>query len=238
MFNQIEVSSVINEPSVFISGSVQNLAQAKSYAAQFNTAKYDLEFSRENIKVITKADAIANTVLTAVVMSLIVVLGCAILIVLFKHLGLAISLSMILATLFFIIILQAIPGIVIADLAFAAMAISFIVGVLQSVYLLNNMKKEYALGKKLPLSVKFGFNKSYSFMLDVFAMLAVPSFIMFLFGNTIIKSFGTVLFVGLIFYTFFAILINKVFAEWYTKINSKNAKKYGFKREANINELS
>ena len=238
LFNQISVSETIDLDSVFISGSVQNLAQAKAYAAQFNAAKYDLEFTRENIEVVTPAQATANKVLTAVVMSLIVVLGCVLLITMFKHLGLAISLSMILASLTYLILLQAIPGIFVADVAFVAMAIAFSVGIFMSAYMLNNMKKEYALGKKLPLSIKFGFNKSYAFMLDIFALLVVPSIIMFLFGNVILKSFGTVLLIGLIIYTFFAILINKVFANWYTKINSKDAKKYGFKREANINELS
>ena len=101
-----------------------------------------------------------------------------------------------------------------------------------------NMKKQYALGKKLPASVKFGFLNSYAFMLDIFALLVVPAFVMFLFPNTVISSFGTVLLIGLIVYTFFAILINKVFANWYVNINSKKAEKYGFKREANINELS
>ncbi len=238
LFQQINVSETIDLESVFISGNVQNLEQAKTYAAQFNAAKYDLEFTRENISVITKAQAVANTILTAVVISLIVVLGCALLIALFKNLGLVVSLSMILATLTFIILLQAIPNIYVADISFGAIVLAFIVGVYQSIYMLKNMKKEYAAGKKIPLSIKFGFNKSYAFMLDVFALLVVPAFVMFLFGNKTINSFGTVLFIGLIIYTLFAIVINKVFVNWYSKINSKNAKKYGFKREANVNELS
>ena len=236
-FTRITVSEAIDMDSVFISGGIENLQQAKLYAAQFNVAKYDLEFEVSNIDVITRAEAIANTVLTAIVMALILVLGCALLIALFKHLGLAISLSMIMATLTYIILLQAIPGIVVADSAFGAMAIAYFVGLFQSVYMLNNMKKQYALGKKLHASVKFGFLNSYAFMLDIFALLIVPAFVMFLFPSVGIKSFGTVLLMGLIIYTFFAILINKVFANWYVNINSKDAKKYGFKREANVNEL-
>lgn len=235
---QITVQETIDLESVFISGGVETLAQAKAYAAQFNAAKYDLEFDLTNVEVITRAEAVANTVLTAVVMGLILVLGCALLIALFKHLGLVTALSMFLATLTYIILLQAIPNLYVLDMSFGAMAIAFLVGVYQSYYLLNNMKKQYALGKKIHASIKFGFKNSYAFMLDIFAMFVVPAFVLFLFPNRIVKSFGSVLMVGLIVYTFFAILINKVFATWYTRINSKNEKKYGFKREANINELS
>ncbi len=238
LFNTISVSNTINEQEVFISGSVENLTQAKVFAAQFNSAKYDFEFTRQNVEVITKGEAVANIVLTAVIMTLIFALLVALLIVLFKNLGLVAAFSMLLATLVYILLLQAIPNIVVADISFAAMVIALIAGVLQTYIMLNNMKKGYAMGKKVPASVKYGFTKSYALMLDIFALLFVSGFIMFLINNPFIKSFGTVLMIGAVCYTFFAILINYVFAKWLVNISIKEPSKYGFKREANINELS
>ena len=95
-------------------------------------------------------------------------------------------------------------------------------GVFMTYNMFNNISKEYASGKRIPASIKFGFKKSYALMLDIFAVTFVAGFIMLLLCPPAISSVGAVVTIGSVVYTFFAILINKVFADWYARIEGKN----------------
>lgn len=241
-FNSLSVSEKWTESSVFIPTNSTNETQAKAYAAQFNVANYSFNFTRltteDIINVIDQNKVTTNIVFTSIIMGVIFLLGTALLCVKFRYLGLTASLSMFIASLIYIFLMQAIPNVHISDASFGGMALTYLMGVFMTYYMFNNFAREYANGKRLPASVKFGFTKSYGLMLDVFSVTFVAGFIIMLICPSAISSVGAVVAIGSVVYAFFAILVNKLFADWYVRINGKDAKKYGFKREANVNELS
>jgi len=238
LFTSISCSSSMDQPSVFISGNMTNLAQAYNYASKINSARYDFEFVKVNEKIITKHEARVNSIMMICVFVLIFLALCLVVCGMFKALGLVASLSMLLATLTYVVLLQAIPGIILTTSSIICLAIPMMLGFMLTIYMFNNMKKEYAMGKKIPASVNFGFKKSYAKMIDACVLGLIPSIVLMIVGSLSLNSIGYVLTLGIVLYGFFSIVINKWFTNWYVNINGIHHKSYGFSREAHINELS
>lgn len=238
LFTSINVQGEMDQQSVFISGNMTNLAQANEYASKMNAARFSLDFTKVGEKIVTKEEARVNSIMTIGIFVVTLIILTAVMYALFKKFGLVSSFVMLMATLTYIILLQAIPGIMLTTTSIPCMLLPLLFGYALSLYMLNNMKKEFALGKKIPASISFGFSKSYVKMLDFAVLAIIPAVVLMIVGTATLNSIAYVISLGILIFTFFAIVINKWFAGWYVNINSKQNNDYGFKREAHINELA
>lgn len=214
------------------------LDSAKSYASQIMSSKYDVSFTEINTTTYTKADANRNVITLICLVVGLFILCSAILIGLFKKLGLVGMLIMFIGLLLQILLLQAVPETVFTFTTGAMFAslLTMVLGALSVYMFFDKMHKEYKMGKVLYASVKFGYNKAWASVLDLFLVLLIPSIITYFFGTYLVKQFAMALICGLVVYGVVTIVITKFFTKWLTYIAFKNAD-YGFKREANINEL-
>jgi len=218
--------------------SAPTLDSAKSYASQIMSSKYDVSFTEISTITYTKADANRNVITLISLVVGLFVLCSVILIGLFKKLGLIGILILFIGLLLQILLLQAIPETVFTFTTSAMFAslLTMVLGALSIYIFFDKMHKEYKLGKVLYASVKFGYNKAWTTVLDLFLVLLVPSIVTYFFGTYLVKQFALALICGLVVYGTITIVLTKFFTKWLTYIAFKNAD-YGFKREAHINEL-
>ena len=101
----------------------------------------------------------------------------------------------------------------------------------------EKMKNEYAVGKKIHASVKFGFKKCFAFVLDSMALISVIMFSLLFLGTYSIQQIVASGLIGLVCYGLSSLLLGYVFAKLYVDINPTKAIKFGFKREEHIDEL-
>ena len=215
-----------------------SLDAAKSYASQIMSSKYDVSFEELSTKTYSKTDANRNVITLIALVLGVFVLCSVVLIGMFKKLGLVGMLVMIIGLLLQILILQAIPETVFTFTTGAMFAslLAMVIGALSLYLIFDKMHKEYKLGKILQASVKFGYNKIWATILDIFVIILVPSIISYFVGGYFVKQFALAMIVGLFIYGLVSVVLTKFFTKWLTYIAYKNID-YGFKREAHVNEL-
>lgn len=215
-----------------------SLDSAKNYASQIMSSKYDFTFQEINSITYTKDVANKNVITLISLVVGVFVLCSIILIGLFKKLGLVGALTLFVGLLLQILLLQAIPETVFAltSTAMFASLLALVLGALSVYMFYDKMHKEYKMGKVLYASVKFGYNKMWATVLDLFVLLLAPSIVTYFVGTYMVKQFALAFICGLVVYGVVTIVLTKFFAKWMTYISVKN-KDYGFTREAHVDEL-
>ena len=230
--------SLTNANSAYVGIVTSSLDTANSYASQILAAKYDMSFEEIDSVEYTTADAKANVVKMLVLSLGLFVVIAVLLIALFRKLGLIGTFIMFISLLLQILLLQAVPENVFTftGLSLLASLLAMAVGAVTLFVMFNNMHKEYKNGKILSASVKFGYSKSWAKMIDMYVLLLVPTILAYAFGSFVVKQFAMAFICGLAVYGIITIVLTKFMTKWLTYICFKN-KDYGFKREANVNEL-
>lgn len=231
----VSVSSAITQDYIFI--TLSSLDLAKSYGSTIVASKFDYSFTEISTSTVTAKQALINTICSISVAVAFVGLGVALLIVLNKKLGLIGSFVLCFATIMHIVLFQAIPNLIFSSYTFAGFVLTFVLGLFATLFLFNSMHNEYKIGKKLYASVKFGFDKSFAKIIDMFVITLLVSVMFFAFGSYELKGFAIALTLGSVVYALCILLLNKWFSGWYLVLNPTDNKKYGFIREENVNEL-
>ena len=217
-------------------GSGATLDQANYYASEIVCSKYDLSFEENGVTTFSKEDAKRNVIMAVCLTAGLFAICVAILCIVFKKLGLVGSLVMLMALLLQIILLQAVPIFVLTGPSLFASLLCMIIGAMSIYLMFNKMHAEYKMGKILYASVKFGYDKIWLNIFDMYLVLLFPSVITYFFGSYFVKQFAMALICGLSVWSFSTLLFTRSFSRWFTNISFKN-KDYGFKREAHVDEL-
>ena len=230
--------SVSGSNKSYVGITVANLDVAKSYASQIMSAKYNLSFDNVGTTTITQADAQRNTIVAICLTVGVLLLSCIVLCAVFKKLGLVGSFILLIGTLLYILVLQAVPesAFVMTIPAFFASLTCIALSALMIFLILSAMHNEYKQGKILFASVKFGYNKIWLKVLDFFVVMLVVALVTLFAASYFASQFAMALLVGLVVLGFSVLLFTKFFTIWFSNITYKN-KDYGFKREAHVNEL-
>ena len=146
----------------------------------------------------------------------------------YGDLGIVADISILFGVAFNIFVLQALPFTTssIAGVigSFAGMAIL----VLCHIIYLNKVKSEFYPLKKLQLSARTGFKKSWLKNLDICAITFLASVTLALWGIPYVSTFGVSLAIGAFIALFNTIVMFKDFVTWYVCINTKNYKRVKF----------
>ncbi len=146
----------------------------------------------------------------------------------YGDLGIVADLSILFGVAFNIFVLQALPFTTssIAGVigSFAGMAIL----VLCHIIYLNKVKSEFYSLKKLQLSARTGFKKSWLKNLDICAITFLASVTLALWGIPYVSTFGISLAIGAFIALFNTVVMFKDFVTWYVCINTKNYKRVKF----------
>ena len=239
-FFTLKVSNHITNNFLFISSSNGSMQKddAIDLAIQVSTGSFETELSingdvydisassgSESLLGITIAGAVA-------IAFIIIIFG-----VVYKELGLMAILSILLfvgSTLFF---MQAIPVITLSVGSLGAVLAGVILITSLHIILLEKIKSEYQLGKKLKTSIKTGYKKCVALVSEICGSIAIISTVMYFVCHGAMKSFSMIMIacsiLSLIITLFFTYHLN-----WsYSIFNPSNAKRVNFTREENVDEI-
>ena len=167
----------------------------------------------------------------------LILAGLIFFVIRYRELGLmaCVSISLFVGlTLFF---LQAIPIVETLLSAVIGVILSLILIFASHIIVFEKIRKEYALGKKIPASVKFGFKKSYISVVDFSVIVFVIGLLGYFVGVGQFQIFAMTLIVGSILSVLISLLVTKVLIDCYVVFNKTNAKRLNFVREEEIDEI-
>ena len=206
-------------------------------ASKILCTKYNFSFEQLSKTVVEKNVAQRNLLLSGIISAVLVIVCFVILIAKFKALGLVNALSLFIGLLIQIIMLQAVPVMKLTPSSLIASVMIFVLTFVLNYIYLSKIAHEYAQGKKINSSFKFGYQKSYMTMVEAFVATLVASIVFYIFGSSMVRYFAMALIIGSIIYGLCDLLVSYGFNKMCVNINGHNAKKYGFRREANVDEL-
>ena len=171
--------------------------------------------------------------LTYVIVTLLVsfVIISLFMIIRYRDLGLLSVFTSLINIVLYLFFLQALPIVTLTLSGIIGCAFGFVATILCHIIIFENIKKEYKLGRKIPLAFKLGFKNSLLKVVDISAVLTIMALVLYFIGYQIIKSFAIGLFLGGILSIFSSLVVTKSFTKWYLPLNSTNAKHLNLKRE-------
>lgn len=223
------VQAVISDGSAVITGQ-RNFEEADKLASTIRIGGLKLELQELRSSVVGAqlgSDAIRTSLLAAVVgFALVVIFMIAV----YYVPGIAASLSLALYTALMIILLDAfevtltLPGI-------AGIILSIGMAVDANVIIFARIREELATGKTVQSSIKIGFSKALSAILDGNITTLIAAAVLALKGTGTIKGFAQTLALGIILSMFTALLVTKFILNALHALGVQSPKAYGVAKE-------
>lgn len=211
--------------------SLKTEAAANTYAINVMMSSLDVSLKLVENSVTTSAFGMDALKYVMIALAIALVVMIVLLIVRYKALGLISLLSIALSFVLYTILIQSYPMICMSNAGLLGFVLGMSLIIFGHVIVFEKIKKEYAQGKTIPLSVKLGFKGSLVNVLDMVAIPAIVSAVMFIAGTEMIKELAITLLTGSILTLFICLVMTRVFVKWYTVINNKNAAALGLKKE-------
>lgn len=158
------------------------------------------------------------------------------LIILYRELGLMAGLSLLLYVGVMLLLIQSISIITIGVESLGAVLLGLILIAIFNVMILEKVKEDFAIGKKLNVSVKSGYKKSVNLIADISGILVIISLISFFICTGMLKSFMLTLLTGTLVACILSLFISYQLFTSYVVFNSNNGKRVNFVREEEVND--
>lgn len=146
----------------------------------------------------------------------------------YGDLGIVADISILFGVAFNIFVLQALPFTTSSIAGVIGSFVGMAILVLCHIIYLNKVKSEFYSLKKLQLSARTGFKKSWLKNLDICAITFLASVTLALWGIPYVSTFGVSLAIGAFVALFNTVVMFKDFVTWYVCINTKNYKRVKF----------
>ena len=232
------VSAVITDGNAIITMGSGDVAEAQQLASTIRIGglKLELEELRSNVVgAQLGSEAIHSSLIAAAVgFALVVVFMIAV----YYICGLAASLALCLYAELMVILLYAfeatltLPGI-------AGIILSVGMAVDANVIIFARIREELATGKTVQSSVKIGFNKALSAILDGNITTFIAAIVLYFMGSGTIRGFSITLMLGIILSMLTALFVSKFLLNVFYALGVQNEKVYGVAKEKKtINFLS
>ena len=156
----------------------------------------------------------------------------------YRDLGLISMLTSFVNAVLYMFLLQTFPSnfFVLTLAGIVGIMLGFLLTILCHIVVFEKIRKEYSLGRKIPLAIKLGFKDSLFEVVDICSIGAISSVILYLVGTVGLKSFAVTLLVGSVLAIVSSLLLTRAFTTWYLPINYQNEKRLALKKENGSNE--
>ena len=227
------VNAVITDGNAIITMGSGGAAEAERLASTIRIGglKLELEELRSNVVgAQLGSEAIHSSLIAAVVgFALVVVFMIAV----YYISGLAASLALCLYAELMVILLYAfeatltLPGI-------AGIILSVGMAVDANVIIFARIREELATGKTVQSSVKIGFSKAFSAILDGNITTFIAAVVLYFMGSGTIKGFSITLMLGIVISMFTALFVTRFLINALYAVGVQNEKAYGVGKEKKI----
>lgn len=234
----LTASGTITTGSTFISGSNMNdYDSANEFALKILSGSFDTNLKMLSSTTISASLGKNAILLGSIAVCVAIVVIMILLVVMYGDFGFLADFALIVFAIIYLFLLQSVPTVQLTLAGFAGLLLSISLLVISFVVTFQKIKGEYAQGKKIPMSVKNGFNNAIAPVADLHATSAIAAFILWLVGSGTIKSFALIFLLGTIVSAFVSLWVVRRFVKIYLPLNSTKPKKLRLKREAHVDEI-
>ncbi len=223
------VESVINDGKAQISGGFETFEEADELAAGIRIGALPLELKEIQSQVVGAQlglDAIESSLLAGAIGFGLVVLF---MLVFYRLPGLAASIALIfylvlmLVTLNVMDVTLTLPGV-------AGIILNIGMAVDANVIIFTRIKEELARGKSVQSSIKLGFDKALSAIIDGNVTTLIAAAVLYVKGSGTVKGFATTLAIGIVLSMFTALFITKLILNAMYVLGVDDVKYFGTER--------
>ena len=223
------VQSEITNGEAVISGmGTFEAADRLASTIRIGGLKLELEELRSNVVGAQLGEEAISSSLKAATIGLIIII--ALMIIVYYVPGFAAGLALLLYTSLIIILLEALdvtltlPGI-------AGIILSIGMAVDANIIVFARIREELKTGKTIPSSIKTGYKKALSAILDVNLTTLIAAAVLYMLGTGPIKGFAVTLAIGILLSMFTALFVTKWLMNALFAIGFKSMKLYGVAKE-------
>ena len=153
------------------------------------------------------------------------------LIILYRGLGLAADLSLLILVIAATFIMAEIPGLQLTLPGVIALLFSFVLAADANVIIFRRIREEFAAGRTIVAAAQAGQHRGIAPIVDAHVAIALLAVGLWIFGGTVVQSFGILLFLGAALSLFGALAVTRLMIRLFLPINSTSEKFYNVKRE-------
>ncbi len=233
------IKKEITSGSTFLANSSATTENAlNAYALNVYMGSFDVKLTLKESSV--NSPALGKNIGFAIALGMLIafVLVNLFMCIRYRDLGLISMLTSIINAVLYLFFMQALPNsfFVLTLSGIFGIVIGYMMTVLCHVVIFEKIRKEYSLGRKIPLSFKLGFKDSLFNIVDISSMGAIASVVLYLIGTTGLKSFAVTLLIGSVLSIVSSLLLTRLFTTWYLPLNNTNASHLALKKEAKNDE--
>ena len=237
LFSAPTVEAAIAGGKTFISGSMDTYEQAEDFATQILSGTFSLELSLLENTVVSATlgvDAIKYGLIAGIVALILIF---AFMVWRYKMMGVIASIALCFYVILMLFFLQALPFVQLTLAGIAGIILSIGMAIDGNIIIFERIKEEYRSGKRIAQSIRGGFKKSMTAILDSNITTIVVSLILMLLGTGTIRGFAITLLIGVVLSMFTSLLVTRWLMMTYYPLNSNRAKDYNLKRGDDVVEL-
>lgn len=238
LYTTLSVKEHITGGSTFISGGMDTRAEAEEFALRIMSGTFSAELSLYESSIVSATlgmDAISTGLIAAIVGLLLIFIFMA---VMYRTFGLMADIALMFYVILVLFFLQAIPLVQLTLPGIAGIILSLGMAVDANVIIFERIKDEYRHGKRIPASVKGGFKRSTTAILDSNITTLMVCIVLYILGTGAIKGFAITLFIGIVVSMFTAIFVTRWLINICLAFNSSKEEYYNLYREEGVNEVA
>ena len=213
-------------------------ADAERFAFQMTTGglKYQYEIigaeeSTGGLRIVTPLLGIKADVFVKIAVGVIVLAVIACLCILFKGLGLSMSIAFLAQFLLQILMLYLVPGIKVSMGSVLGFVFALMLSAIACITFAYRMKKEYASGKTMRASVRYAYGKPALVSLDTHVACGVIALALFIFANGVVKGFAITFGIGVALSGLVSILFSRLMTLIFIGVSGGSEKFLALKKE-------
>lgn len=224
------VSETINNTQATITG-YGDYEEALSIASVIDSGRLPINYTVSESRAISSKlgeNAINNSVIAGAIGLLIIFV---LLLVLYKGMGLAADVSLIIYVLLYIIFLAIVPGVQLTLPGIAGILLSIGMAVDANIVIFERVKEEFQMGKTVRASIKQGYRRAFITVFDSNITTIFAAIVLWILCPGTIKGFAITLLIGIVLSLFCGVLVTRWLIELFLPVTSDEQKFLKLKRE-------
>ena len=224
------VSDTINNTQATITGYT-DYEEALSIASVIDSGRLPINYTVSESRAISSKlgeNAINSSVIAGAIGLLIVFV---LLLVLYKGMGLAADVSLLIYVLLYIIFLAIVPGVQLTLPGIAGILLSIGMAVDANIVIFERVKEEFKMGKTVRAAVKQGYRRAFVTVFDSNITTIFAAIVLWILCPGTIKGFAITLLIGIVLSLFCGILVTRWLIGLFLPMASDEQKFLKLKRE-------
>ncbi|MCL2556559.1 MAG: protein translocase subunit SecD [Firmicutes bacterium] len=231
------ISSHITTGQAVVTG-MGTAERSNELAGQINAGRLPLLLERLEVTTVSATlgqDALRYGIIAGII-GILLVMG--VLIYLYRMFGVAASLTLLIFTVSYIMIMAMFPWVQLTLPGIAGVLLAIGIAIDGNIIIIERIKDEYRNGKSIKSAAYYGYRRSVRPILDANITTIIAGIVLFIFGTGPVQGFAITLLLGIVLEAFASLVITRWMNSIFIGLNHKNPNLYNLKRGKGYEELT